>query len=243
MCDPVTLGVASLVVGAGTSLYGQKQQQRAQDDYNEKQTSIQNQQKQLALQQQAKEDQFGKQKAADIVDEAAKVSASEPRVEAMKTAEDKATASNVNALEQANALGNDSVARSAEGNQSEAYLNARAAAASKQSDTAIKLARLFGASGAIDGAMQEQNTSAINNKLNQQGIDFRNRQQRRGFDGANDLLVKQSAGVRFDSTAGQAASAIGGTLFNAGASGLGNSLGSNGGLSGLFSPSTNGPVF
>ena len=239
---PIISAIAA-VAGVGASIYGANKQQQAQDEFNQKQEALQNQQKQLALQQQAKEDDFSKQKAADIVDEAAKVSASQPRVNAMQEAEDKATASNVNALEQANALGDESVGKSAEGNQSEAYLNARAAAASKQSDTAIKLARLFGASGSIDDAMQNQNVSTINNKLNQQGIDFRNRQQRRGFDGANDLLGKQSAGVRLDSTAGQAASAVGGALFNAGASGLGNSLGSKGGLGRLFSPSTDGPVF
>ena len=239
---PIISAVAA-VAGVGASIYGANKAQAAQDEYNRKMEANQNQQKQLALQQQAKEDAFGKEKAADIVDEAAKMSAAQPRVDAMKKAEDTATASNVNALEQANALGNDSVDKSAEGNQSEAYLNARAEAAAKQSDSAIKLARLFGASGSIDNAMQAQSQSTIQNKLNQQAIDFRNRQQRRGFDGALDLLGKQAASTKYDATAGQSAQAIGGALFNAGAKGLGNSFGSSGGLSGLFAPSTNGPVF
>ena len=51
------------------------------------------------------------------------------RVQQVQQAEDTQTASNVNALQQANLLGEDSVAAGAQGNQSNAYLKARAEAA------------------------------------------------------------------------------------------------------------------
>ena len=224
------IGAATAVAGAGMSYYGQQKAQQAQDDYNNKQAALQNQQKQLALQQQAKEDDLWKEKSANIVDEASKVTAAEPRQQAMQQAEDAATASNVKALEAANALGDASVGKSAEGAQSDAYLNARAKAASEQTDRAIGLARLFGKQGAIGDAMQNQGISAIDNMLKNQGLDFQNRQQRRGFEGAVDLLGKQSNSVKFDSSAGQAAQSLGGLFTSAGMQGIGQTWGQNKGF-------------
>ena len=227
---PQAIPLAVAIIGAGVSYYGQKQAQDAQDEYNNKQEALQNQQKQLALQQQAKEDDLWKEKSANIVDEASKVTAAEPRQQAMQQAEDTATASNVKALEQANALGDASVGKSAEGAQSDAYLNARAKAASEQTDRAIGLARLFGKQGAIGDAMQNQGISAMDNMLKSQGLDFQNRQQRRGFEGAVDLLGKQSNSVRFDSSAGQAAQSLGGLFTSAGMHGVGQAWGQNSGF-------------
>lgn len=227
---PQAIPLAVAIIGAGVSYYGQQQAQDAQDEYNNKQEALQNQQKQLALQQQAKEDDLWKEKSANIVDEASKVAAAEPRQQAMQQAEDTATASNVKALEQANALGDASVGKSAEGAQSDAYLNARAKAASEQTDRAIGLARLFGKQGAIGDAMQNQGISAMDNMLKSQGLDFQNRQQRRGFEGAVDLLGKQSNSVRFDSSAGQAAQSLGGLFTSAGMQGVGQAWGQNSGF-------------
>ena len=175
-------------------------------------------------------DDLWKEKSANIVDEASKVTAAERRQQAMQQAEDTATASNVKALEQANALGDASVGKSAEGAQSDAYLNARAKAASEQTDRAIGLARLFGKQGAIGDAMQNQGISAMDNMLKSQGLDFQNRQQRRGFEGAVDLLGKQSNSVRFDSSAGQAAQSLGGLFTSAGMQGVGQAWGQNSGF-------------
>ena len=223
-------GLATAAIGVGATMYGQQQAQNAQNEYNKKQEALQNQQKQLALQQQAKEDDLWKEKSANIVDEASKVTAAESRQQAMQQAEDTATASNVKALEQANALGDASVGKSAEGAQSDAYLNARAKAASEQTDRAIGLARLFGKQGAIGDAMQNQGISAMDNMLKSQGLDFQNRQQRRGFEGAVDLLGKQSNSVRFDSSAGQAAQSLGGLFTSAGMQGVGQAWGQNSGF-------------
>lgn len=227
---PVLTSAIVAAVGAGVSYYGQQQAQRAQDDYNNKQEALQNKQRQLALQQQAKEDDLWKEKSANIVDEASKVTAAESRQQAMQQAEEAATASNVKALEVANALGDASVGKSAEGAQSDAYLNARAKAASEQTDRAIGLARLFGKQGAIGDAMQNQGISAMDNMLKSQGLDFQNRQQRRGFEGAVDLLGKQSNSVKFDSSAGQAAQSLGGLFTSAGMDGIGQAWGQNNGF-------------
>lgn len=222
--------LSTAAIGIGTTLYGQQQAQSAQDDYNNKQEALQNQQKQLALQQQAKEDELWKEKSANIVDEASKVTAAESRQQAMQQAEEAATASNVKALEAANALGDASVGKSAEGAQSDAYLNARAKAASEQTDRAIGLARLFGKQGAIGDAMQNQGISAMDNMLKSQGLDFQNRQQRRGFEGSVDLLGKQSNSVKFDSSAGQTAQSLGGLFTSAGMNGIGQEWGQNNGF-------------
>ena len=227
---PQAIPIVVAAIGAGVSYYGQQKQQAAQDDYNNKQEALQNQQKQLALQQQLKEDDLWKEKSANIVDEAAKVSAAEPRQQAMTQAEDAATASNVKALEQAQALGEASVGKSAEGAQSDAYLNARAKAASEQTDRAIGLARLFGKQGAIGDAMQNQGISAMDNMLKSQGLDFQNRQQRRGLEGAVDLLGKQSNSVKFDSSAGQTEQSLGGLFVQHGMSGVGSAWGQNNGF-------------
>lgn len=231
MCEPTSI---MAVLGTGLSLYGQSKQQQAQDDYNNKQKMLETKQKQLALTQQQAEDAVWKEKSANIIDEAGKINAAAPRQEAMRQAESTATTSNVSALEQAQAVGGDAIGKSYEGGQSDAYLNARAQAASDQTSKAINMARLFAKQGAVGNAMQNQAIGAIDNTLKDQSLNFRARQARRGYDNAQDLISKQQNSMQLDSNAGQTEGAIGGMLFNAGAKGVGSNLGGSGGLSKLF---------
>ena len=240
MCDPVSIGMG--VAGLGLSYYGQRQQQKAMNNYNNAQDALRSRQKALALTEQQNQDVLQGQKNLNVVDEAAKMTAAEPRVQALRQAEDVATQSNVRALEQANAIGVNQSDNS--GHDSEAYLQAKADAVARQQDSAIKLARLFGQSGAINGAMQSQATNALENTLKEQALKYQSRQSQRGYEVQNDLLGKQSAGLRYDSSAGQLASGLGGTFMQAGMSGIGAQAGGGKGVfDGLFSPSRSSPVF
>ena len=220
MCDPVSIGMG--VAGLGLSYYGQRQQQKAMNNYNNAQDALRSRQKALALTEQQNQDVLQEQKNLNVVDEAAKMTAAESRVQALRQAEDTATQSNVRALEQANAVGVNQSDNS--GHDSEAYLQAKADAVARQQDSAIKLARLFGQSGAINGAMQSQATNALENTLKEQALKYQSRQSQRGYELQNDLLGKQSAGLRYDSSAGQLSSGLGGMFMQAGMSGIGKSL-------------------
>ena len=240
MCDPVSIGMG--VAGLGLSYYGQSQQQKAMNNYNNAQDALRSRQKALALTEQQNQDVLQGQKNLNVVDEAAKMTAAEPRVQALRQAEDVATQSNVRALEQANAIGVNQSDNS--GHDSEAYLQAKADAVARQQDSAIKLARLFGQSGAINGAMQTQATNALENTLKEQALKYQSRQSQRGYEVQNDLLGKQSAGLRYDSSAGQMASGLGGMFMQAGMAGIGAQAGGGkGAFDGLFSPSRSSPVF
>ena len=240
MCDPVSIGMG--VAGLGLSYYGQRQQQKAMNNYNNAQDALRSRQKALALTEQQNQDVLQGQKNLNVVDEAAKMTAAEPRVQALRQAEDVATQSNVRALEQANAIGVNQSDNS--GRDSEAYLQAKADAVARQQDSAIKLARLFGQSGAINGAMQSQATNALENTLKEQALKYQSRQSQRGYELQNDLLGKQSAGLRYDSSAGQLSSGLGGMFMQAGMSGIGAQAGGGkGAFDGLFSPSRSSPVF
>ena len=240
MCDPVSIGMG--VAGLGLSYYGQRQQQKAMNNYNNAQDALRSRQKALALTEQQNQDVLQGKKNLNVVDEAAKMTAAEPRVQALRQAEDVATQSNVRALEQANAIGVNQSDNS--GHDSEAYLQAKADAVARQQDSAIKLARLFGQSGAINGAMQSQATNALENTLKEQALKYQSRQSQRGYELQNDLLGKQSAGLRYDSSAGQLASGLGGMFMLSGMSGIGAQAGGGkGAFDGLFSPSRSSPVF
>ena len=240
MCDPVSIGMG--VAGLGLSYYGQRQQQKAMNNYNNAQDALRSRQKALALTEQQNQDVLQEKKNLNVVDEAAKMTAAEPRVQALRQAEDVATQSNVRALEQANAIGVNQSDNS--GHASEAYLQAKADAVARQQDSAIKLARLFGQSGAINGAMQSQATNALENTLREQALKYQSRQSQRGYEVQNDLLGKQSAGLRYDSSAGQLASGLGGMFMQVGMSGIGAQAGGGkGAFDGLFSPSRSSPVF
>ena len=145
----------------------------------------------------------------------------------VQQAADTQTASNVNALQQANLLGEESVAQGAQGNQSNAYLKARAEAAAKQTDQAIKLARLFGATGAGNQAVANQAQSALDYRLNQQAIDANRRSMQRGYQWMfDDLALRGNKAARVDASKGQTAQALGGLLMSYGGNGIGSQAGS-----------------
>lgn len=224
MCYVAAIPYVVAAVGAGMSYYGQQQQagefKRAQNEQDAYATA----QRQLALNQKGEEQKFSEQKNKAIMQEAEAVAPT--RLEHVQQAEDTQTASNVNALKQANVLGGDSVAQGAQGNQSNAYLKARAEAAAKQTDQAIKLARLFGATGAGNQAVANQAQSALDYRLNQQAIDANRRSMQRGYQWMfDDLALRGNKAARVDASKGQTAQALGGLMMSYGGNGIGTSMG------------------
>ena len=225
MCYAAAIPYVIAAVGAGVSYYGQQQQaseykraQREQDAYNTAQ-------QQLALNQRAEDRKFSDEKNASILKEAETVAPT--RTAQIQQAEDTQTASNVNALQQANLLGDDSIAAGAAGNQSQTYLKARAEAAAKQTDQAIKLARLFGAQGAGNDAVANQALGAIDHRLDQQALDARRRSMHNGYDWLfDDLSVRKArAKGNYNPSKGAGAQALGGAAMNIGMSGIGSQTG------------------
>ena len=211
-------------VGAGVSYYGQQQQAGEFKRARNEQDAYATAQRQLALNQKGEEQKFSEQKNKSIMQEAEAVAPT--RLEHVQQAEDTQTASNVNALQQANVLGGDSVAAGAQGNQSNAYLKARAEAAAKQTDQAIKLARLFGATGAGNTAVANQAQQAIDYRLDQQAIDAQRRSMQRGYQWMfDDLALRGNKAARVDASKGQTAQALGGLLMSYGGNGIGTSMG------------------
>ena len=226
MCYVAAIPYVVAAVGAGMSYYGQQQQagefKRAQDEQDAYATA----QRQLALNQKVEEQKFSEQKNKSIMQEAEAVAPT--RLEHVQQAEDTQTASNVNALQQANVLGGDSVAAGAQGNQSNTYLKARAEAAAKQTDQAIKLARLFGATGAGNTAVANQAQNALDFRLDQQAIDANRRSMQRGYDWMfDDLSVRRAkAQNNYNPNKGAGWQAVGGLAMNYGANGIGSQAGS-----------------
>ena len=225
MCYVAAIPYVVAAVGAGMSYYGQQQQagefKRAQNEQDAYATA----QRQLALNQKGEEQKFSEQKNKSIMQEAEAVAPT--RLEHVQQAEDTQTASNVNALRQANVLGGDSVAQGAQGNQSNAYLKARAEAAAKQTDQAIKLARLFGSTGAGNTAVANQAQNALDFRLDQQAIDANRRSMQRGYDWMfDDLALRGNKAARVDASKGQTAQALGGLAMSYGANGIGSQAGS-----------------
>ena len=183
-------------------------------------------QKKMVLDKQAEENQFSQRKQQSVLNEAEVVAPD--RVQQVQQAADTQTASNVNALQQANLLGEESVAQGAQGNQSNAYLKARAEAAAKQTDQAIKLARLFGATGAGNTAVANQAQSALDYRLDQQAIDANRRSMQRGYDWMfDDLSVRRAkAQNNYNPNKGAGLQALGGLAMNYGANGIGSQAGS-----------------
>ena len=70
MCDPVSIGMG--VAGLGLSYYGQRQQQKAMNNYNNAQDALRSRQKALALTEQQNQDVLQGQKNLNVVDEAAR---------------------------------------------------------------------------------------------------------------------------------------------------------------------------
>ena len=146
-------------IGAGVSYAGQQKQAAEVKRARNEQAAHTAAQKQLAQQQQDEELKLSKEKQDAIVDEAEEVSPNK-RVEQIEAETIKAQESNVNAMEEANLLGEDSINQAGEGNYSDAYIQKKALDEANQTDAAIGMARLFGASTATGRAMQ-------NNKINQ----------------------------------------------------------------------------
>ena len=226
MCYVAAIPYVVAAVGAGMSYYGQQQQASEYKRAQREQDAYAAAQRQLALNQKGEEEKFSEQKNKSIMQEAEVVAPS--RVQQVQQAEDTQTASNVNALQQANLLGEDSVAAGAQGNQSNAYLKARAEAAAKQTDQAIKLARLFGATGAGNTAVANQAQQAIDYRLDQQSIDANRRSMQRGYDWMfDDLSVNRAkAQNNYNPNKGAGWQALGGLAMSYGANGIGSQAGS-----------------
>ncbi len=227
MCDgySIAYGIAA-VVGAAASYAGQQQQVKEYKRANAEQEAYANAQQYLANSKRQEEQRMGEEQRQSVLDEAQDVAPT--RRPQMQQAEDKQTASNVNALQQANLLGQDSIAQAAEGNQSEEYLRQRAESAGRQTDRAIKLARLFGASGAGQEAMANQMMGSINHRLDQSAIAARRNAMRSGYDWMFDNMDNErtKARAKYDPSKGMGMQALGGTMMNIGMSGLGQSMGS-----------------
>ena len=228
MCDgySIAYGIAA-VVGAAASYAGQQQQVKEYKRANAEQEAYANAQQYLANSKRQEEQRMGEEQRQSVLDEAQDVAPT--RRPQMQQAEDKQTASNVNALQQANLLGQDSIAQAAEGNQSEEYLRQRAESAGKQTDRAIKLARLFGASGAGQEAMDNQMMGSINHRLDQSAIAARRNAMRNGYDWMFDNMDNERAKARakYDPSKGMGMQALGGTMMNIGMSGIGQNMGSS----------------
>lgn len=224
MCYVAAIPAVIAAVGAGVSYYGQQQQASEYKRAQREQDAHAAAQRQLALNQKGEEEKFSEQKNKSIMQEAEAVAPT--RLEHVQQAEDTQTASNVKALQQANVLGGDSVAQGAQGNQSNTYLKARAEAAAKQTDQAIKLARLFGATGAGNTAVANQAQQAIDYRLDQQSIDAQRRSMQRGYQWMfDDLALRGNKAARVDASKGQTAQALGGLAMSYGANGIGTSMG------------------
>ena len=214
----MAIGTAATVAGQNQQRNEAKRAQAAQDQFNAMQ-------KKMVLDKQAEENQFSQRKQQSVLNEAEVVAPD--RVQQVQQAADTQTASNVNALQQANLLGEESVAQGAQGNQSNAYLKARAEAAAKQTDQAIKLARLFGATGAGNTAVANQAQQAIDYRLDQQAIDANRRSMQRGYQWMfDDLALRGNNAARVDASKGQTAQALGGLLMSYGGNGIGSQAGS-----------------
>lgn len=238
MCGVMAAGLASAVAGAAMQYGGQRQQQRAMNRANNEQDFYANQQRQLALRQKQEERDFSDKRNQSIMDEAEVVAPGETRVEALNNAEEKQTASNINALQNANALGDESIASGGTGAQSDEYLAAKAKTASHQTERAIKLARLFGQQVAGNQAVATQSLGAIDHRLDQQALDAKRRSMQRGYGWMYDDLQDRGSRIKVDPYAGSGMSAVGGALMNAGMASTGKRLGSqvgkNGGWKNLF---------
>ena len=214
----MAIGTAATVAGQNQQRNEAKRAQAAQDQFNAMQ-------KKMVLDKQAEENQFSQRKQQSVLNEAEVVAPD--RVQQVQQAADTQTASNVNALQQANLLGEESVAQGAQGNQSNTYLKARAEAAAKQTDQAIKLARLFGATGAGNTAVANQAQQAIEYRLDQQSIDAQRRSMQRGYQWMfDDLALRGNNAARVDPSKGQTAQALGGLAMSYGANGIGSQAGS-----------------
>ncbi|OSI16504.1 hypothetical protein BWD09_06990 [Neisseria dentiae] len=221
MCNPAIFIAAA---GAIQAEQGRQKQafefERAQraDDFYE------NARQQLLLQQRQQNEDFAKQKNDAIVKEAEEVSPL--RLEKIIQAEDAQTRSNVKALQDLNAVGNESISQYADGNHSETYLKARANTAAKQTEQAIALARLFASQSAPSDAIATQKQNSLMPRLEQGLIDSRRNSANRGFNVLFDNMASlRNRATRVDPTKGQAQQALGGAMMQYGMGQMGESAG------------------
>ena len=229
MCNPALIGAAVAAIGAGVSYAGQQKQAAEVKRARNEQAAHTAAQKQLAQQQQDEELKLSKEKQDAIVDEAEEVSPNK-RVEQIEAETVKAQESNVNAMEDANLLGEDSISQAGEGNYSDAYIQKKALDEANQTDAAIGMARLFGASTATGRTLQNNNIERIKHQLRQSDIDGKRNSVRAGYNVLfNDLAARKAEKSSVDGSVGGAAQALGGAAMNYGLSTMGNSMGANAG--------------
>ena len=229
MCNPVLIGASVAAIGAGVSYAGQQKQAAEVKRARNEQAAHTAAQKQLAQQQQDEELKLSKEKQDAIVDEAEEVSPNK-RVEQIEAETIKAQESNVNAMEEANLLGEDSINQAGEGNYSDAYIQKKALDEANQTDAAIGMARLFGASTATGRAMQNNKINQIQHQLKQSDIDGKRNSVRAGYNVLfNDLAARKAEKSSVDGSVGGAAQALGGAAMNYGLSTMGNGMGANAG--------------
>ena len=229
MCNPALIGAAVAAIGAGVSYAGQQKQAAEVKRARNEQAAHTAAQKQLAQQQQDEELKLSKEKQDAIVDEAEEVSPNK-RVEQIEAETIKAQESNVNAMEEANLLGEDSINQAGEGNYSDAYIQKKALDEANQTDAAIGMARLFGASTATGRAMQNNKINQIKHQLRQSDIDGKRNSVRAGYNVLfNDLAARKAEKSAVDGSVGGAAQALGGAAMNYGLSTMGNGMGANAG--------------
>ncbi len=229
MCNPALIGAAVAAIGAGVSYAGQQKQAAEVKRARNEQAAHTAAQKQLAQQQQDEELKLSKEKQDAIVDEAEEVSPNK-RVEQIEAETIKAQESNVNAMEEANLLGEDSINQAGEGNYSDAYIQKKALDEANQTDAAIGMARLFGASTATGRAMQNNKINQIQHQLKQSDIDGKRNSVRAGYNVLfNDLAARKAEKSAVDGSVGGTAQALGGAAMNYGLSTMGNGMGANAG--------------
>ena len=230
MCEPSSIiaGIAA-VVGAGMTYAGQQKQAAEVKRARNEQAAHTAAQRQLAQQQQDDELKLSKEKQDAITDEAEEVSPNK-RVEQIEAETVKAQESNVNAMEDANLLGEDSINQAGEGNYSDAYIQKKALDEANQTDAAIGMARLFGARTATGRAIQNNKINQIQHQLRQSDIDGKRNSVRAGYNVLfNDLGARKAEKSAVDSSKGGALSALGGAAMNYGLSTMGNGMGANAG--------------
>lgn len=139
------------------------------------------------------------------------------RLDKIIASENRIADSNVKALRDANAIGSNSVAQLSHGNHSDTYIKERAEAAAKQSEQAVKLARLFASQAAPNDALAIQHERSLNPRLEQGLADARRNTLQRGINLLFDNIgYRQSKDTRVNPTKGEANMAIGNALFQAG---------------------------
>lgn len=225
MCWMAAIPYIAMAAGAALQIRGQNQAKQEARRVNELNQRANEQQQALARLMREENAKIGRQKMQSIVDEAQEVTPQ--RLNLLNKQENVQTQSNVDALRQANVLGDDSVAASAVGNQSESYLQERAKAAAAQTERAVKMARLFGQQNAGATTVANQAQAAIDHRINQNSLDGKRRNINNGYDWLFQNLENERAKINasYNPNKGQSSQAIGGLLMSIGSSGMGSAHG------------------